>query len=150
MIRYALNCGQGHSFESWFQSGAAFESLMTSGHVTCPHCGDSNIEKALMTPRVSGGRTRSRQPTEDAGTDDEATPPEGARGDARMAALRRHVEANSDYVGANFAAEARRIHSGESDARMIHGEASVSDAKALIQDGVPVAPLPFVPRRKTN
>jgi hypothetical protein len=70
--------------------------------------------------------------------------------EAALAALRRQIEANSDYVGLNFAAEARRIHAGDAPERSIYGEARADDARALIEDGVPVAPLPFVPGRKTN
>ncbi|MGL5008851.1 MAG: DUF1178 family protein, partial [Paracoccaceae bacterium] len=67
-----------------------------------------------------------------------------------LAALRAKVEAESDYVGPNFAAEARAIHAGDAPERAIYGEARFEEAKALIEDGVPVAPLPFIPTRKAN
>lgn len=70
--------------------------------------------------------------------------------EAAMAEIRRAVEENSEYVGLNFAAEARRMHEGEIDPRAIYGEAKLTEAKALLEDGVPVAPLPFIPNRKAN
>ena len=134
MIRYALRCSGGHAFESWFQSGSAYDALRASGHVSCPECGDTGIEKAPMAPQLA----RS-----------EASVPRDDRAE-KIAALRRHVEANSDYVGESFATEARRMHAGEAEARMIHGETRPDDAKALIEEGVPIAPLPFTPKRRTN
>lgn len=79
----------------------------------------------------------------------EASVPRDDRAE-KIAALRRHVEANSDYVGESFATEARRMHAGKAEARMIHGETRPDDAKALIEEGVPIAPLPFTPKRRTN
>ncbi len=140
MIRYALKCRDGHSFESWFQSGAAYDRLRGAGHVSCPECGDTAVEKAPMAPQLARGETRNAREAQ-AGTDARAE---------RLARLRRHIEASSDYVGEGFASEARRIHAGEAEARMIHGEARPAEAKALIEEGVPIAPLPFAPRRRTN
>jgi hypothetical protein len=67
-----------------------------------------------------------------------------------MAQMRQMIEANSDYVGMNFAAEARKIHLGDAPTRAIYGEAKVDEARALLEDGIPVAPLPFMPRAKVN
>lgn len=136
MIRYALRCGNAHDFESWFASGAAYDTLRASGHVACPDCGDTNIVKALMAPRVPAKGNALTAPASDKETE--------------LAKLRDHVEQNSDYVGLNFAAEARAMHDGDKEARSIYGEAKPEEAKALIEEGVPVAPLPFVPRAKTN
>ena len=138
MIRYTLRCAQGHDFESWFGSGAAFDSLKASGHVTCPDCGSTEVEKSLMAPRVSTSKTAAK-------ASDEARAQEKA-----LAALRAKVEAESDYVGLSFAKEARAMHVGEAPERAIYGEATAKDAIELLQDGIPVAPLPFLPTRKTN
>ena len=142
MIRYALKCSADHSFDSWFQSAAAYEALISAGRVTCPICGSTKVEKGLMAPavRLSDAPAAADRPLDAPGTDVEAA----------LAALRRQIEANSDYVGLNFAAEARRIHAGDAPERSIYGEARADEARALIEDGVPVAPLPFVPGRKTN
>jgi hypothetical protein len=146
MIRYALTCAARHDFESWFQSSEAFDRLAEAGRVTCPTCGNPDVRKALMAPAVVGA---GKLP-DPAGDPVVADPPSPAEIERALAALRRQVEENSDYVGLNFAAEARRIHAGEAPERSIYGEAKPDEARKLIEDGVPVAPLPFVPRRKTN
>ncbi len=135
MIRFTLKCENDHGFESWFQSGTAFDGLQRAGHVSCPVCGSIAVEKALMAPAV---RTAEKTP---------APTPEVQEA---LAALRRHVEENSDYVGMNFAAEARAIHAGEAEPRSIYGEARIDEARSLLEEGVPVAPLPFLPQRKVN
>jgi hypothetical protein len=145
MIRYAIKCSADHSFDSWFQSAAAYEALKGAGHVSCPVCGSTTVEKGLMAPAV-----RVSDTGEMAAVPDRPLAAPGTDVEAALAALRRQIEANSDYVGLNFAAEARRIHAGDAPERSIYGEARADDARALIEDGVPVAPLPFVPGRKTN
>ncbi len=143
MIRYALRCDQGHDFESWFASAAAFDALRGQGHVGCAICGSKTVEKALMAPAVT------QSPAPPAAKPRRATPPDPAL-TAKIEALRKHVEANSDYVGMNFVTEARAMHLGDVPERPIHGEAKIDDARALIEEGVPVAPLPFLPRNRTN
>lgn len=140
MIRYALKCDNGHEFDSWFQSADAFGKLRDGGFVSCPDCASTAVDKALMAPQVRPARNRERPLSE---------PAEGAR-ERALAELRRRVEEGSDYVGMNFAAEARAIHDGEAPERAIWGEAKVEEARRLIEDGIPVAPLPFRPRSKTN
>lgn len=135
MIRYTLRCAQGHTFDSWFQSAEAFETLSARKALTCIECGGTDVDKALMAPAVTHAA-----PLQAAATEREAA----------LSALRRHVETYSDYVGLNFVTEARRIHAGELPERAIHGEAHVDEARALIEEGVPVAPLPFRPARKVN
>ncbi len=145
MIRYTLNCANGHRFESWFQSATGYDALREAGHVACAVCGSSDVEKSLMAPAVRPSRAVAEsQPA--------ARPLAAPASDveAALAELRRQVEQNADYVGLNFAAEARRIHLGEAPERSIYGEAKPDDARRLIEDGVPVAPLPFIPPRKTN
>ncbi|MFN6977286.1 MAG: DUF1178 family protein [Gemmobacter sp.] len=143
MIRYDLRCPAGHAFDSWFASAAAYDRLRAAGHVVCPHCGSTAIDKALMAPPVVASRSAvaPKDPTPLSEPDPRA---------AALAALKREIEARSEYVGLRFATEARRIHAGEAPERMIHGEARADEARALIEDGVPVAPLPFVPTRKAN
>lgn len=144
MIRYALRCSNSHDFDSWFQSAEAHEKLRKAGHVACPVCGDTRVEKTLMAPTVRPARNAG-----DGAKRPSLTEPE-TEIEAAMAELRRQVEANSEYVGLNFAAEARRMHDGDIDQRAIYGEAKPAEARALIEDGVPVAPLPFMPPRKAN
>ncbi|MCE5973919.1 DUF1178 family protein [Sinirhodobacter sp. WL0062] len=143
MIRYTLKCESDHSFDSWFQSVEAFDKLLAAGMVACSVCGSSKVAKALMAPTVQPARKAATQP------EAPLAAPQGEVEQA-LAAMRRHVEENSDYVGMNFAAEARAMHDGEAPERAIHGEAKLEEAKALLEDGIPVKPLPFLPRRKTN
>lgn len=140
MIRFTLKCSKDHQFDSWFKSGAAFDDLAQAGQLSCPVCGDGSVEKSLMSPAV--------RPAEKSGTKPLTAPQNDL--EAAMAEMRRTVEENSEYVGLNFAAEARRMHEGEIDPRAIYGEAKLTEAKALLQDGVPVTPLPFIPQRKAN
>lgn len=135
MIRYALRCDKGHDFDGWFRSSDAFETTRAAGHVACTQCGSDRVEKSLMAPSVPVAK--QAQPA--------MTPAEAA-----LHALRQQVEANSDYVGLKFAEEARAMHEGRTPGRAIHGEARIEDARKLIEDGVPVAPLPFIPRQKVN
>ncbi len=148
MIRYTLKCPDGHSFDSWFQSASAFDGLLSAGHVTCPDCGSPKIEKALMSPQVQAARRKAHAPDAPA-QPGPLSSPEDDRSKA-LAALKAEVEKNSDYVGMNFVAEARSMHEGEIPKRSIHGEAKIDEAKAMLEDGIPVAPLPFTPRAKTN
>lgn len=146
MIRYTLRCSEGHAFESWFQSAESFDGLIASGMLQCPDCGASDVEKSLMAPQVRPARKAATPQAAEAGA---LSAPQDDR-ERALAKLRAHVEANSDYVGLNFVAEARAMHEGGAPARSIHGEARLDEAKKLIDDGVPVAPLPFLPRAKTN
>ncbi|WP_435141926.1 DUF1178 family protein [Pseudopelagicola sp. nBUS_19] len=147
MISYTLKCAKNHRFESWFKSADAYEKLQSSGMVTCSVCGDPNVEKAMMAPRVSHARTEAapKLPTKDRPLSSPGNPTQQA-----LAELRRKVEDNSDYVGDKFASEARAMHEGAAPERAIYGEAKPEDAKSLIEDGIPVTPLPFNIGRKTN
>ncbi len=150
MIRYNLKCAEGHAFDSWFQSAAAYDDLQSRQLVQCPDCGSAVVEKGLMAPAVR--LTRAKSSASDAVATEATGPlstPETAREQA-LAALRHEVESKSEYVGMNFAAQARGMHDGTLPNRPIYGEAKWEEAKALLEDGVPVAPLPFMPVRKTN
>lgn len=143
MIRYSLRCRRSHDFESWFQSASGFDRLRGANQIACPLCGDTGVEKTLMAPAVRPARKEKESSTP------RLTQPQ-TEIEAALAEMRRQVEANSDYVGLNFASEARRMHEGSVEARAIYGEAKAEEARALIEDGIPVAPLPFMPARKAN
>jgi hypothetical protein len=145
MIRYTLKCGAGHGFDSWFKDAAGFAALQAAGQVVCPVCGSSEVEKELMAPAVRPARkAEAAAPARP----DLSAPASDL--EEKIAALRRQVEENSEYVGMNFAAEARKIHAGDAPERAIHGEAKPDEARAMIEEGLPVAPLPFLPARKVN
>ena len=161
MIKFSLKCSLGHAFESWFQDNDGFETLARAGHLSCPQCGDAAITKALMAPSVSTARKAealTSAPPAPAEPGPAAPTPEGARYvarpdavrrevEARLRALRAHVEANADYVGSGFATEARRIHEGEAESRAIYGEATPEEAEELRDEGVPCARVPWIDRR---
>ncbi|MGH1368651.1 MAG: DUF1178 family protein [Maritimibacter sp.] len=165
MIRYTLKCDNDHGFDSWFQNAAAFESLAAAGHLACPDCGSSAVHKSLMTPRVTTARRKADAPnqtpepmqatSQQAPTaptaQNPASPPEPAQGpEADIAKIKKHIEANSDYVGLEFATQARAMHDGSAPERSIFGEAKPEEALKLLDEGIPVMPLPFIPTRKTN
>jgi len=141
MIRYALACEHGHEFEGWFGASADYDDQSARGLLECPVCGAHSVTKQIMAPAVSGTKARG------VNVDD-------AKGRAvmmeAMGQIRRHVEDNFDYVGDTFAKEARAIHEGKSEERGIYGQASAAEVKALVEDGVPVAPLPPEPPKKTQ
>ncbi|MFO1203162.1 MAG: DUF1178 family protein [Tabrizicola sp.] len=144
MIHYSLKCGAGHGFDSWFKNAEAFSALQSAGQVACPVCGATEVEKDLMAPAVRPARKAEAGPSRP----DLSTPASDL--EEKLAALRRQIDENSEYVGMNFAAEARKIHAGDAPERAIHGEAKPDEARAMIEEGLPVAPLPFLPARKVN
>ena len=135
MIKYALKCSEGHVFESWFENADAYEKLHKAKMVSCSICGDATIEKSLMAPQVTPGRKK-------ASLTDPASPAEEA-----LKKLRKDIETNADDVGKNFANEARAMHYGEKPERAIYGQTKPEEAKSLIEEGVPVTPLPWGPKR---
>jgi hypothetical protein len=147
MIRYSLRCAEDHGFDSWFKGAEAFAALEAAGQVTCPVCGSTSVRKELMAPAVRPARSAAAQ-GEPAKRPDLSAP--GSELEAKLADLKRQIEANSEYVGMNFAAEARAMHAGDAPGRAIHGEAKPEEARAMIEEGLPVAPLPFLPARKVN
>ncbi|WP_417491056.1 DUF1178 family protein [Maricaulis sp.] len=140
MIRYALVCGAEHRFEAWFSSSAAFDDQNEHGLVECPQCGSHAVRKDVMSPAVSTSRKR------------EATPESKLK--AMAAQVKAHIRSNYDYVGEDFASEARAIHAGDKPERLIYGETSAEESEALRDEGVPVAPLPDAlaptPPKKAN
>jgi hypothetical protein len=139
MIKYALGCAEGHRFDSWFPDSDAYEKQRKRGLVACPECGDIRVEKAIMAPAVVGGERAAVETPTEVLTDDR-------RRQARdmIVRLRREIEANTDDVGARFPEVARAIHQGDEPERAIRGRASLKEAKALIEDGVGVMPMPVL------
>jgi hypothetical protein len=144
MIRYALLCEHEHEFDGWFGSSSAFDAQAAAFEIACPVCGSVAVRKGLMAPNVAG--------TKKSATINVPLPQaEMARKMVTMmTALRKHVEENCDYVGDKFAETARRIHYEEEPQREIYGEATVEEARELIEEGVEVAPLPVLPPRQAN
>jgi len=143
MIRYDLICDKGHAFDGWFRDSAAYDAQAERGLVSCTTCGSVKIEKQLMAPGIPAkANTKSELPkTMVAGPVD----PRLAAMMQMVRDMRKHVEENADYVGDKFAEEARKIHYEEAEQRGIYGEATAEDAKALIEEGIAVHPLPRLP-----
>jgi hypothetical protein len=152
MIRFALHCANDHSFEGWFRDGATFDRQAADACVTCPECGDSRVRKAMMAPAVVRSATRQPSLPAPAVADPLPVPAEPspqAKAATMLAILRKvreHVETNYENVGERFPEEARRIHYGEAEEREIFGQATVEEAKALHEEGIPVRPLPELPK----
>lgn len=152
MICYSLRCAASHDFDSWFRTSEAYNSLRATGHIACPICGSTDVEKSLMSPAIRPARRTdgaAMPPTNETAGPGALSQP-GTAVEQAFAAMRKQVEESSEYVGLNFAAEARQMHDGTLPPRAIYGEAKPDEARQLIEDGVPVAPLPFMPKRKTN
>ncbi|MBF0093300.1 MAG: DUF1178 family protein [Alphaproteobacteria bacterium] len=137
MIVFDLQCSRNHRFEAWFKDGAAFDGQAAAGEVTCPECGDTRIAKAPMAPHLARG------------TEAEPQAKQALAVREALHEIRRVVETTCDYVGDRFADEARRIHYGETAKRDIYGEATVDEARELVEEGVKVAPVPW-PRREDS
>ena len=154
MIRYTLHCERDHGFESWFQSSSAYDSQVRRKLVTCPVCNSTKVEKAIMAPQIVSKKGRDNAAPAPAA----ALPAEAPAGEstpllmaqerelrAKLKELRDHIVKNADNVGERFPNEARKMHYGDIEHRPIYGEASPDEARALIEEGVEVAPLPVLP-----
>ena len=143
MIVFDLRCDAGHVFEAWFASSTVYADQAAAGQVACPFCGDTAVGKAVMAPSIpSKGNQR-----------DDPPPPALVKQALRhLAAAQTKALATSQWVGGAFATRARAMHLGEEDHKPIHGQASLAEAKALVDEGIPVAPLPLpvVPPEKAN
>jgi hypothetical protein len=168
MIRYALNCDQGHNFESWFASSSSFDKQAKRGLVTCPMCGSAKVEKAIMAPNLAANVGHSgtvdprppAPPTPPPPLQPAPMPPippktpvammSAAEREVRhkLKELRDHITKNAHYVGPQFPEEARKIHYGEAEHRSIYGEASPEEAKQLHEEGIEFHPLPILPDDK--
>jgi hypothetical protein len=142
MIVFDLSCTGGHVFEAWFGSTADYEGQRARGLVSCPLCGVSDVAKAVMAPNVAPkGNTRTTMPVPMQG----GTPPpaEVKKMLEALARAQAKVLEGSEHVGSRFADEARAMHEGDATQRPIHGQATREEAKALIEEGISVAPLPL-------
>ncbi len=134
MICYQLVCKKNHAFEGWFRDSAAYDKQAKKGLLVCPTCNSKSVQKAPMAPAVSKKGELA----------------EAARQAQAMrewvTRVRKHVEANAEYVGEKFPEVARAIHYGDAEERQVYGEASLDDARELVEEGIPVAPIPSLPR----
>lgn len=138
MIRYSLSCEQAHEFEGWFSGSADFENQLSRGLISCPVCNSQSVSKMLMAPSVSTARKKDaiRTLAMDAAQKEAFT---------KIKETLANIRANAEDVGDKFPEEARKIHYGEAEERGIIGQASLQEAKALLEEGIEVAALPFLP-----
>jgi hypothetical protein len=154
MILFDLKCGKGHVFEAWFRDGTTAEKQIAGRKIACPSCGTAKVQKAPMAPRIG----KSGKPAAAEGSTAEPSQPQGVVMTKEMASkavqlrkelgeLRKKIEANCDYVGGQFAEEARKIHYGETEARGIYGETSEEQARELSDEGIEFSRVPWLPRQ---
>jgi hypothetical protein len=150
MIHYQLQCGQSHGFDGWFKDSASFEKQARRGLIECPECGGIDIQRALMAPAVAKRKTQAVAAPAPAPAQPEPAKVAAARIPAQVLAtlqrLRSEVEKNCEYVGPSFADQARAMHRGEAEAKPIYGETSDEQAETLVEEGIQVAKIPWVPR----
>ena len=156
MIRYALICDRKHEFEIWFNNSADYDKQSKRGLVACPVCESTKVDKAIMAPSISSPRKRT---SAQAVADLPATPqpdhapmamlsPQETEVRAKLKELREHLTKNADDVGKKFPDEARKMHYGDIEHRSIYGEASMDDAKKMLDEGIEFHPLPTLPDEK--
>jgi len=154
MILFDLKCGKGHVFEAWFRDGTTAEKQIAGRKIACPSCGTAKVQKAPMAPRIG----KSGKPAAAESGTAEPSQPQGVVMTKEMASkavqlrkelgeLRKKIEANCDYVGGQFAEEARKIHYGETEARGIYGETSEEQAQELTDEGIEFSRVPWLPRQ---
>ena len=147
MIRYQLACANDHRFESWFRDSASFDAQVDDGLLSCPACGTDRVAKSIMAPAVVGASTRrdvaAEPPCAQAGApilDDRHLAVRAA-----LRELRTKMLAHGEDVGSRFSEQARQMHDGDIPTRPIHGQATPQEARGLIEDGIPVLPVPLLP-----
>ncbi|HJO97203.1 MAG: DUF1178 family protein [Rhodospirillales bacterium] len=140
MIQFKLKCADHHEFEAWFRDGATYDAQSKAGEIECPMCGNRSVTKAPMAPRAI------RSAGDRGGAEDRAREVASQILQA-VGKLREEVEKSSDYVGEEFAEEARRIHYGEKDQRNIYGEATAEETKELDDEGIEYSTIPWFPRK---
>jgi hypothetical protein len=161
MIRYSLVCDDKHEFDVWFKNAADYDKQKKRKLVTCPACGSSKVEKALMTPSLGRGAktgARAEAPLAESATAETPMPaptenktpvammsPQEREFRTKLKELRDHLTKNAENVGGKFPEEARKMHYGEKEHRSIYGEASPQDAKELAEEGIEFHPLPMLP-----
>lgn len=146
MIVFELTCDAKHRFEGWFASGEDFHGQTARGLLTCPTCGTKSITKV---PIAKIGRSESQPPApvaNEAPVSSDNTVPVSMPDRAKMMAFIDHMLSTSENVGSKFAEEARRIHREEAPARSIRGQATRAETEALLEEGIPVLPLPVPPQ----
>ena len=133
MIRYTLNCNNGHQFDSWFSDSGSFEKLKKKGHLECAICSSKKVEKSLMAPRITSSNNEKKKTLVSTQSALEK----------EIKALKKKIKTTATDVGENFPTEARAMHYGEKEEKPIIGKTSVDEARDLAEEGIPFIPLPW-------
>lgn len=145
MIKFSLRCNGKHNFDSWFKSSEAFDKLGASGLLSCPICGSNEVKKNVMTPQVQSSSTHVKEVKNKPSFSAPPTP-----ADLMMQKLRNLIDTKFENVGEKFVTEVRAMDAGEIPRRSVIGDASLNDAIELLEDGIPVTPVPWLDKRKSN
>lgn len=143
MIVFDLACDAGHRFEGWFASSDDFAGQQARGLVTCPECGSAQVAKAPMAPAVPRKANQLAEARPQQAMVSAPLPPEAVEVLTKLAALQKEALKQSRWVGKDFAEQSRAMHYGERDVETIHGQATLDEARDLLEEGIAVMPLPF-------
>jgi hypothetical protein len=150
MIHYQLRCGQSHGFDGWFKDSIGFEKQAKRGLIECPECGGTDVQRALMAPALAKRDhptpVAMEKPPVPVASAEKAVARLPAKMLAALQRMRAEVEKNCDYVGPDFADQARAMHRGEAEPKGIYGEATEEQAESLAEEGIAVGKIPWVPR----
>ena len=141
MIKYTLQCSNFHQFDSWFSSSEAFDKLKASKLLSCELCGDNSVSKSIIASSIKKKKDAAIKG---------ALLKDTLRENNLIKELIKKVEKSCEYVGDKFAEEARAMHDGESPERSIYGKTTKQEAKLLLEEGIPVMPLPWHDKRNSN
>jgi hypothetical protein len=153
MIKYALSCDGQHNWDAWFPSISGYDDQLTRGLIECPFCASKSVGKAPMAPSVQTSRSKVQQPPEMVATSETTNLPVASQVPdlsmpeplkALLSEIKERIEKTHEYVGDTFAREVRAMHDGDTDERPIYGEATAKEITALIEDDIPIAPLPLM------
>lgn len=143
MIVFDLACPVGHRFEGWFASSEDFSAQQQRGLVSCPECGSADVVKAPMAPAVPRKGNQRSEPAAVQPMADGAMLPQAAAMLGKLAQLQAEVLRDSRWVGKDFVQQSREMHYGEREVEVIHGQATIEEARDLLDEGLAVMPLPF-------
>tara|TARA_B100000902_G_C26782063_1_gene655562 strand:+ start:68 stop:499 length:432 start_codon:yes stop_codon:yes gene_type:complete len=140
MILFDLNCDNGHTFEAWFASSEEYEKQTKKKLINCPLCNSNKIKKALMAPNLKGTKKSNKN------LEQKKAHEESRKINRKIKELKKFVEKNTEDVGKSFTEEAKKIYYGETKPRSIRGETTKEQAKELLEEGIPIAKLPWSSR----
>ncbi len=151
MIKFSLCCERNHIFDSWFESNKAFETLNSKQLLTCPICNSTLISKNIMAPNIVAKENSTKNECLEQKEEKKIDLQKPlSKYEEALQTIKKELEKNSEYVGKKFVEQARMMYQSSTEKRSIHGEASLKEAKELVEEGIPVTPLPWPVVTDTN